>query len=165
VAKQSRRVVLAVVALASCLADVDESRWHETGASTVDARRVDRRADSGSGCPAACTAGCGGGVCRIRCCEGCKCPPGMPCKPECALVSVGAVDCSAATSCQVECAMGTLQVTCGSGPCDVKCLLGCSCAVDCRKACACKVGCMSCERKCPDTCWDGCEPKDDCNHC
>lgn len=103
----------------------------------------------GFNCPTACNGGCAGGVCRIDCSGAgdCICPPGMPCRAECAYGECAKVDCSAATDCEILCSptFGTActgDVRCGSGNCTVKCGNdACRGKVDCSAAKTCDIEC------------------------
>lgn len=136
--------------------------------------------DAPVGCPSACTS-CNGTVCTISCEDsGCAelvvCPAGFDCVVAClgAGACAGGIDCSAATSCSLNCGRDTCAgpLTCGTGSCSITCgRSACDSLITCDQACACGVSCsqFACGAGsvCPTGCEDdeGCTSAGTCNTC
>jgi hypothetical protein len=160
------RSSLPSAALAACVVLAAGCVFDRTGVEPFDAgagpdSSVDQRDDSTqeediepdqSNCPAECDS-CEDGSCRILgdkgCKNGCTCPAGMDCEVVCGYPShcLGAIDCSQATSCDIQCnpAGGIAckgNITCGSGDCTVACGYdACEGEIDCSQASSCDITC------------------------
>jgi len=151
----------------------------------ADAGGTEVGASDLANCPVSCVNGCSGGVCELDCtAQTCTCPPGLDCSASCVgKDACGSIDCSAASSCSIDCdgdhacKLGTVcptdgdcsvtctgnhacdaPIVCGSGPCDVHCASENACkeTVDCSASCACSVNCgdSGCEKG--EVCPAGC---------
>jgi hypothetical protein len=82
-------------------------------------------------CPAACTGGCGGGICFIdcnsaSCAPSVTCPPGLACQVQCSGAECDntAISCPSVYACEVLCGVGAcdgVEVACSSGNCMLDC--------------------------------------------
>lgn len=72
------------------------------GAADDDANAIP---DSSVACPAACSGGCGGGICVIRGVGGSTCPPGLSCQVKCenSKSCERTITCAVGKPCIVEC--------------------------------------------------------------